>query len=167
MLWINRNRFWWSSWDLSQKGGIRNLCHKGRNSINNESFSKCVFPMYHCYLLFLLQNCPDAIKEIFTSRLHVIGGVGIGIGVVMVRRYSCTGFSAFSPKIFDTSVFQILTVSLSWADLRHDLQHAAVLCHPTNPEHHISCRCSLSSALYLSVFVKVCVSVYVFGKSLW
>ncbi|KTG41939.1 hypothetical protein cypCar_00047029 [Cyprinus carpio] len=29
-------------------------------------------------------SCPDAIKEIFTSRLHVIGGVGIGIGVVMI-----------------------------------------------------------------------------------
>ncbi|XP_052411171.1 CD9 molecule b isoform X1 [Carassius gibelio] len=29
-------------------------------------------------------SCPNAIKEIFTSRLHVIGGVGIGIGVVMI-----------------------------------------------------------------------------------
>ncbi|XP_016125819.1 CD9 molecule b isoform X1 [Sinocyclocheilus grahami] len=33
---------------------------------------------------FVTTNCPDAIKEIFTSRLHVIGGVGIGIGVVMI-----------------------------------------------------------------------------------
>ncbi len=72
----------------------------------------------------------------------------------------------FTKNLRHFRVFQILTVSLSWADLRHDLQHAAVLCHPTNPEHLISCRCSLSSALYLSVFVKVCVSVYVFGKSL-
>ncbi|XP_026096575.1 LOW QUALITY PROTEIN: CD9 antigen-like [Carassius auratus] len=33
---------------------------------------------------FLTTSCPNAIKEIFTSRLHVIGGVGIGIGVVMI-----------------------------------------------------------------------------------
>lgn len=30
------------------------------------------------------QSCPTAIDEMFNSRLHVIGGVGIGIGVVMV-----------------------------------------------------------------------------------
>ncbi|KAL1275387.1 hypothetical protein QQF64_035010 [Cirrhinus molitorella] len=29
-------------------------------------------------------SCPDAIREIFTSRLHIIGGVGIGIGVIMI-----------------------------------------------------------------------------------
>ncbi|XP_056312134.1 CD9 antigen-like [Danio aesculapii] len=29
-------------------------------------------------------SCPSVIKEMFTSRLHVIGGVGIGIGVIMV-----------------------------------------------------------------------------------
>lgn len=32
----------------------------------------------------LLQSCPDAIDEVFDSKLHIIGGVGITIGVVMV-----------------------------------------------------------------------------------
>lgn len=35
----------------------------------------------HCYLL---QSCPDAIDEVFDSKLHIIGGVGITIGVIMV-----------------------------------------------------------------------------------
>ncbi|XP_050964108.1 CD9 molecule b isoform X2 [Labeo rohita] len=34
--------------------------------------------------ILVTQNCPAAIDEIFTSRLHVIGGVGIGIGVIMI-----------------------------------------------------------------------------------
>ncbi|XP_067283687.1 CD9 molecule b isoform X2 [Pseudorasbora parva] len=29
-------------------------------------------------------SCPSAIEDIFTSRLQVIGGVGIGIGVIMI-----------------------------------------------------------------------------------
>lgn len=33
----------------------------------------------------MLQSCPDAIDEVFDSKLHIIGGVGIAIGVVMVR----------------------------------------------------------------------------------
>lgn len=32
----------------------------------------------------MLQSCPDAIDEVFDSKLHIIGGVGITIGVVMV-----------------------------------------------------------------------------------
>lgn len=31
-----------------------------------------------------LQSCPDAIDEVFDSKLHIIGGVGITIGVIMV-----------------------------------------------------------------------------------
>lgn len=34
--------------------------------------------------VFVLQSCPDAIDEVFDSKLHIIGGVGITIGVVMV-----------------------------------------------------------------------------------
>ncbi|RXN22909.1 CD9 antigen-like isoform X1 [Labeo rohita] len=34
--------------------------------------------------ILVTQNCPAAIDEIFTSRLHVIGGDGIGIGVIMI-----------------------------------------------------------------------------------
>uniref|UniRef100_A0A3Q0T1P5 Tetraspanin n=1 Tax=Amphilophus citrinellus TaxID=61819 RepID=A0A3Q0T1P5_AMPCI len=33
---------------------------------------------------YLLQSCPDAIDEVFDSKLHIIGGVGITIGVIMV-----------------------------------------------------------------------------------
>ncbi len=32
-----------------------------------------------------VQSCPDAIDEVFNSKLHIIGGVGIGIGVIMVN----------------------------------------------------------------------------------
>lgn len=33
----------------------------------------------------LSQSCPSAISEVFNSKLHIIGGVGIGIGIIMVR----------------------------------------------------------------------------------
>ncbi|XP_062403821.1 CD9 molecule a isoform X1 [Sardina pilchardus] len=33
---------------------------------------------------FITKSCPDAIDEVFNSKLHIIGGVGIGIGVVMI-----------------------------------------------------------------------------------
>lgn len=33
----------------------------------------------------LFQSCPDAIDEVFDSKLHIIGGVGIVVGIVMVR----------------------------------------------------------------------------------
>lgn len=42
----------------------------------------------HLFLLHcpasLLQSCPAAIDEVFNNKLHIIGGVGIGIGVIMV-----------------------------------------------------------------------------------
>ncbi|KAF7670345.1 hypothetical protein LDENG_00018740 [Lucifuga dentata] len=33
---------------------------------------------------FITKSCPDAIDEVFDSKLHIIGGVGITIGVIMV-----------------------------------------------------------------------------------
>nr|XP_046250556.1 CD9 molecule a isoform X2 [Scatophagus argus] len=33
---------------------------------------------------FITKSCPDAIDEVFDSKLHIIGGVGITIGIVMV-----------------------------------------------------------------------------------
>uniref|UniRef100_A0A3Q2NVY3 Tetraspanin n=1 Tax=Fundulus heteroclitus TaxID=8078 RepID=A0A3Q2NVY3_FUNHE len=33
---------------------------------------------------YLLQKCPEVIEEVFFSKLHIIGGVGITIGVVLV-----------------------------------------------------------------------------------
>ncbi|KAM9480663.1 CD9 molecule a isoform 1-T1 [Clarias gariepinus] len=32
----------------------------------------------------IIKSCPDAIEKFFTSKLHIIGGVGIGIGVIMI-----------------------------------------------------------------------------------
>ncbi|KAJ8249852.1 hypothetical protein COCON_G00230680 [Conger conger] len=34
--------------------------------------------------VLITKNCPEAIEEVFNSKLHVIGGVGIGIAVVMI-----------------------------------------------------------------------------------
>ncbi|KAM9351636.1 CD9 molecule a isoform 2-T2 [Symphorus nematophorus] len=34
--------------------------------------------------VFITKSCPDAIDEVFDSKLHIIGGVGITIGVIMV-----------------------------------------------------------------------------------
>lgn len=35
-------------------------------------------------LVCLPKSCPDAIKEVFDNKFHIIGAVGIGIAVVMV-----------------------------------------------------------------------------------
>ncbi|XP_072241876.1 CD9 molecule a isoform X2 [Leuresthes tenuis] len=32
----------------------------------------------------IMKSCPDAIEDVFNSKLHIIGGVGITIGVIMV-----------------------------------------------------------------------------------
>lgn len=40
--------------------------------------------MINPFLILYVQTCPDAIDEVFNSKLHIIGGVGIGIGVIMV-----------------------------------------------------------------------------------
>ncbi|XP_072551267.1 CD9 molecule a isoform X2 [Salminus brasiliensis] len=32
----------------------------------------------------IIKSCPDAIDEVFNSKLHIIGAVGIGIGVIMI-----------------------------------------------------------------------------------
>lgn len=41
---------------------------------------------------FHVKTCPDAIDEVFNSKLHIIGGVGIGIGVIMVNDYLVLAF---------------------------------------------------------------------------
>ncbi|XP_036374011.1 CD9 molecule b isoform X1 [Megalops cyprinoides] len=33
---------------------------------------------------FITKSCPSAIEEMFSSKLHIIGGVGIGIGIIMI-----------------------------------------------------------------------------------
>lgn len=32
----------------------------------------------------IIKSCPDAIDEVFNSKLHIIGGVGIATGVIMI-----------------------------------------------------------------------------------
>ncbi|KAG7231977.1 hypothetical protein INR49_010045 [Caranx melampygus] len=34
--------------------------------------------------LIVTTSCPQAIDDVFNNRLHIIGGVGIGIGVIMI-----------------------------------------------------------------------------------
>ncbi|AWO98350.1 putative CD9 antigen isoform 4 [Scophthalmus maximus] len=34
--------------------------------------------------LLVTTSCPTAIDEVFNTRLHIVGGVGIGIGIVMI-----------------------------------------------------------------------------------
>ncbi|XP_076848983.1 CD9 molecule a isoform X2 [Brachyhypopomus gauderio] len=34
--------------------------------------------------VLITKSCPDAIDEVFNSKLHIIGGIGIGIGVIMI-----------------------------------------------------------------------------------
>lgn len=31
----------------------------------------------------MFQSCSDAIEEVFDSKLHIIGGVGLTIGIIM------------------------------------------------------------------------------------
>uniref|UniRef100_A0A3B3S7F5 CD9 molecule b n=1 Tax=Paramormyrops kingsleyae TaxID=1676925 RepID=A0A3B3S7F5_9TELE len=50
-------------------------------------FSTVIQSLYNTILYNLplwLQSCPSAITDIFNSKLHIIGGVGIGIGVIMI-----------------------------------------------------------------------------------
>lgn len=39
----------------------------------------------------VLQSCPDAIEDVFDSKLHIVGGVGITIGIILV----CLGLFRF------------------------------------------------------------------------
>ncbi|XP_024911721.1 CD9 molecule a isoform X2 [Cynoglossus semilaevis] len=32
----------------------------------------------------MTKSCPDAIEEVFDSKLHIVGGVGIAVGIIMV-----------------------------------------------------------------------------------
>ncbi|XP_008410619.1 CD9 molecule a isoform X1 [Poecilia reticulata] len=34
--------------------------------------------------MFIIKSCPDVIDEVFNSKLHIVGGIGITIGVIMV-----------------------------------------------------------------------------------
>lgn len=49
-----------------------------------EEFAKDTCPQREGLEQLITKSCPDAIEEVFDSKLHIIGGVGITIGVVMV-----------------------------------------------------------------------------------
>uniref|UniRef100_A0A3P9NH67 CD9 molecule a n=1 Tax=Poecilia reticulata TaxID=8081 RepID=A0A3P9NH67_POERE len=51
--------------------------------IQNESLCYCYLSRELNYF-YLLQSCPDVIDEVFNSKLHIVGGIGITIGVIMV-----------------------------------------------------------------------------------
>uniref|UniRef100_A0A3Q2QJ14 Tetraspanin n=1 Tax=Fundulus heteroclitus TaxID=8078 RepID=A0A3Q2QJ14_FUNHE len=46
--------------------------------------SKDICPKQEGVELLVTKSCPTAIDEVFNSKLHILGGVGIGIGVIMV-----------------------------------------------------------------------------------
>ncbi|XP_054856436.1 CD9 antigen [Eublepharis macularius] len=49
-----------------------------------ESWLRETCPKSENVLDLSLKPCPTAIEEVFTSKVNVIGGIGIGIGVVMI-----------------------------------------------------------------------------------
>lgn len=49
-----------------------------------EEFAKDTCPPRDGLEQLITKSCPDAIEEVFDSKLHIIGGVGVTIGVVMV-----------------------------------------------------------------------------------
>ena len=73
----------------------------------------------------MLQSCPDAIDDVFDSKLHIIGGVGVTIGVIMVSVWFCfTGIHqiSMSPDLEDEhGADQSNVSSLSPADVWNDL----------------------------------------------
>ncbi|XP_023249657.1 CD9 antigen-like, partial [Seriola lalandi dorsalis] len=46
--------------------------------------AKDICPKKEGLEVLITKSCPNAIDEMFNNRLHIIGGVGIGIGVIMV-----------------------------------------------------------------------------------
>ncbi|KAM3858850.1 CD9 antigen-like [Diretmus argenteus] len=46
--------------------------------------AKDICPKKEGLELLITTSCPAAIDEMFNSKLHIIGGVGIGIGVIMI-----------------------------------------------------------------------------------
>ncbi|XP_037370401.1 CD9 antigen [Talpa occidentalis] len=49
-----------------------------------EQFISDICPEKSVLESFTVKSCPDAIKEVFDNKFHIIGAVGIGIAVVMI-----------------------------------------------------------------------------------
>lgn len=67
-------------------------CYYGNSGLLEPACSQTVCDVYHksCSRnhACVLQSCPDAIDEVFDTKLHIIGGVGITMGVIMVSVWS-------------------------------------------------------------------------------
>ncbi|XP_014850819.1 PREDICTED: tetraspanin-8 isoform X1 [Poecilia mexicana] len=46
--------------------------------------AKDICPKQEGLAILVTTSCPKAIDEVFNNKLHIIGGVGIGIGVIMI-----------------------------------------------------------------------------------
>uniref|UniRef100_A0A3Q0RXF0 Tetraspanin n=1 Tax=Amphilophus citrinellus TaxID=61819 RepID=A0A3Q0RXF0_AMPCI len=46
--------------------------------------AKDICPKQEGLEILVTKSCPAAIDEVFNNKLHIIGGVGIGIGVIMI-----------------------------------------------------------------------------------
>ncbi|XP_061577912.1 CD9 molecule a [Cololabis saira] len=56
----------------------------GPNGMVQETAAKDTCPRGEPLEEFILKGCPRAIDDVFDSKLHIIGGVGITIGIIMV-----------------------------------------------------------------------------------
>uniref|UniRef100_A0A3B5QS45 Tetraspanin n=1 Tax=Xiphophorus maculatus TaxID=8083 RepID=A0A3B5QS45_XIPMA len=64
------------------------LIHFGLNCCGNTGSlfdaAKDICPKQEGLAVLVTTSCPKAIDEVFNNKLHIIGGVGIGIGVIMI-----------------------------------------------------------------------------------
>lgn len=86
----------WQVWRVVSSFSLAfSPCYYSNNGLPKPNFS-CRL-LYEQYVTFccglvdaernrssVLQSCPDAIDEVFDSKLHIIGGVGITIGIILV-----------------------------------------------------------------------------------
>ncbi|PWA21824.1 hypothetical protein CCH79_00017776 [Gambusia affinis] len=67
-----------------------------------------ICPKQEGLAVIVTTSCPKAIDEVFNNKLHIIGGVGIGIGVIMSARVGM--FSTAS--LANTSLYTIVSINV-------------------------------------------------------
>lgn len=111
-------------------------CYYGNSGLLEPACSQTVCDVYHksCSRnhACVLQSCPDAIDEVFDTKLHIIGGVGITMGVIMVSVW----LTHQIPQAARLDAVRPLANRHGWrsspslfAGVWDDLQHAPVLRH--------------------------------------
>lgn len=115
------NHSWLSGLQASQReSGVSEPAKKGYTPNVKTVFDPC--------LVCLPKSCPEAINDVFNSKFHIIGAVGIGIAVVMVSsRWSreeavpklCPGIvgsaiGSTANKALGVLTSQVLAVSISF-----------------------------------------------------